>query len=45
VLVVDITAGTERKLGVTGGRKRARQVLAALGITRLDPPAMAEKTT
>jgi transposase len=45
VLVVDITAGTERKRGVTGGRKRARQVLAALGITRLDPPPVPEKTT
>jgi transposase len=43
VLVVDITAGTERKLGVTGGRKRARQVLAALGITHLHPPAVTEK--
>lgn len=38
VLVVDITAGRERKLGVTGGRKRARQVLAALGVTHLEPP-------
>jgi len=44
VLVVDITAGSERKLGVTGGRKRARQVLAALGVTHLEPPPLIEET-
>jgi transposase len=38
VRVVDFTVGAESKRSVTRGTHRAAQVLAALGITDLDPP-------
>jgi len=38
VHVVDLTVGPTHKRGVTAGSARARQVLAALGITDRDPP-------
>lgn len=42
VHVVDLLVGPTRKRGVTGGSARARQVLAALGITEREPPASPE---
>lgn len=38
VHVVDLVVGSTRKRGVTGGSARARQVLAALDITKREPP-------
>lgn len=38
VHVVETEMGPQLKVGVNGGSRRARQVLAALGITKLDPP-------
>lgn len=38
VHVVETEIGTHLKVGVNGGSGRARQVLAALGITKLDAP-------
>ena len=38
VHVVETEIGSQRKIGANTGSQRARQVLAALGITRLDPP-------
>ena len=35
--VVDIKVGSEHKRGVTTGRQRARQVVQALGISKLEP--------
>jgi transposase len=40
--VVDLVVGPTRKRGVTGGSARARQVLAALGITEREPPGSPE---
>jgi transposase len=40
--VVDLVVGSTRKRGVTGGSARARQVLAALGITEREPPGAPE---
>ncbi len=36
--VVELEVGSRRKRGVTGGRQRARRVLAALGINQPEPP-------
>jgi hypothetical protein len=44
VQVVDIQVGSGRKRGVTTGRQRTRQVLAALGISNLSAPAGLETT-
>ena len=44
VLVVDIKVGAGRKRGVTTGRQRAHQVLAALGISHLAAPPAPETT-
>lgn len=38
VQVIDMEVGSGHKHGVTTGRQRSRQVLAALGITHLQPP-------
>ncbi len=48
VHVVDLTVGSTRKRGVTGGSARARQVLSALEILDREPPgssARVESTT
>jgi transposase len=44
VHVVDLEVGPTRKRGTTGGSARARQVLAALGITDREPPGPAGRT-
>lgn len=36
--VVETEMGPKRQLGANGGSRRARQALAALGITKLEPP-------
>jgi transposase len=40
--VVEMEVGSQHKQGVTGGSNRAREVLRALGITRLTPPQVPE---
>jgi transposase len=42
--VVELEVGSRLKRGVTGGRQRARQVLAALGLGQPEPPPGLEPT-
>jgi len=43
ICVVDLVIGKKHKQSTTAGSKRARQVLSALGITKLNPPTTSEQ--
>ena len=36
--IMELELGSRRKRGATGGRQRARQVLAAIGLSQPEPP-------